>query len=172
GVVVIYLILDQMIQLGWSQLTTTGAVWLTVLFAFGTVYFWMSFHRGPSFLAQIVTILFCGLAFLVALKRGSAWISGLCLMAAVMCRPNVFVLWLALLAIAIQVSLKEGKLDWKPVIKWGVFSAIPGFVGSGALLYYNHLRFANYFDFGYVSINGAAFVVANVQAHGLFNTFF
>jgi hypothetical protein len=84
----------------------------------------------------------------------------------------VFVLWLAIVALVIQLNLKDKKVNWKYVLKWGVLSAIPVILGAGFLLYYNYIRFGNFFDFGYVTINGAAKIVQNAQKYGLFNLHF
>jgi hypothetical protein len=168
--VTMYLILDQLIQLGWIKISRAGAIWLTALFQFGTVFLWLSITMGPSFLAQVVTVLFYGLAFLTVLKKYPPWISGICLAAAILSRPNVLVLWPALLAIVIQLNLKEERVNWKRVIKWSLLSAVPVILGAGFLLYYNYLRFGNFLDFGYKTINGSAVIVYNVQKYGIFNT--
>jgi hypothetical protein len=168
--VTIYLILSQLIRMGWIQLSRPGAIWLTALFSFGTVYWWLSINTGESFFSQIVTVLFIELAFLSVLKKWPAWITGICLGAAILCRPNVFVLWPALLAIAIQNNLNAEKVNWKYILKWGLLSAVPVIVGVFFLLYYNYLRFGNFYDFGYVTINGSLSIVQNVQSYGLFST--
>jgi hypothetical protein len=140
-----------------------------VLFSFGTVYWWLSINTGESFFSQIVTVLFCGLAFLSALKKWPAWITGICLAAAILCRPNVFVLWPALLAIAIQNNLNVEKVNWKNILKWGLFSAVPVILAAFFLLYYNYVRFGDLFDFGYVTISGSVSIVRNVRNYGLFS---
>ncbi len=40
------------------------------------------------------------------------------------------------------------------------------------LLYYNFVRFDNFFDFGYATINGAPVVVEAIQTYGMFNPHF
>jgi len=170
--VTMYLILNRLIRLDWIQLSRPGAIWLTALFSFGTVYWWLSINTGESFFSQIVTVLFCGLAFLSVLKKWFPWITGACLATAILCRPNVFVLWPALLAIAIQLNLREEKLNWKYIFKWGSLSAVPVILGAFFLLYYNYLRFGNFLDFGYATIRGAAYIVQNVRNYGLFNTYY
>ena len=170
--VTMYLILNQLIELSWIKLSRSGAIWLTALFVFGTVFWWLSVLGTAGFFSQVVTVLFCGLAFLAALKKYSPWVSGICLMAALMSRPNVFVLWPALVAIVIQLNLKEEKVNWKYVFRWGIQSAIPVILGAGLLLCYNYLRFGNFFDFGYATINGAGWIVQNVREYGIFNLHF
>lgn len=170
--VIMYLILVRMSHLGWIKLSQSGAIWLTVLFAFGTVNWWLSVLGTAGFFSQVVTVLFCGLAFFTALTLVSPWVTGICLMAAVMSRPNVFVLWPALVAIVIQLTLSNGKINWRKVLKWALFSAIPVTLGAILLLLYNYLRFDNILDFGYATINGSKTIVQNVQKHGLFNLYF
>jgi hypothetical protein len=167
--VTVYLILNQLIQFGWIKISRSSAAWLTALFSFGTVFWWLSFVAGPSFYSQVVTVLFYGLAFLAVLKKYSPWIPGICLAAAVMSRPNVIVLWPALLAIAIQLNMKDKMVNWKQVFKWSLLSAIPVILGVGLLFYYNYLRFGNFLDFGYTTINGSDTIVSNIQKYGLFN---
>jgi len=109
--VTMYLIFYRLIKLGWIKLSHSGAIWLTALFAFGTVYWWLSILGTVGFFSQVITVLFCAFAFLSALKKYSPWVTGIFLAAAVMSRPNVFVLWPALLSITIQLNLKEEKVN-------------------------------------------------------------
>ena len=171
--VIIYLILHQMIHLGWTKLSHTGAAWLTALFSFGTMYWWLSMDSRVWFFAQVVTVLCSGLAFLSVLRKWSPWLTGFFLVCAILSRPNVFVLWPALLAIAIQLSLdSEGKLDWKESVKWGLFSAIPVVIGVGLLLTLNYVRFGNFLDFQYGNLNGAGQILEDVKNYGLFSPHF
>jgi hypothetical protein len=170
--VMVYLILERLKQLGWIKLSQAGAIWLTVLFEFGTVFWWLSILGTAGPFSQVVTVFFCALAFLITLKKGSPWLAGLCLAAAVMSRPNVFVLWPAVVFIAIQFSSEGGKVDWKGVVKPGTFSAIPIVLGAGLLLYYNFLRYGTFTDFGYGTLNGSQGIVQNVQDYGLFSPHF
>ena len=57
-------------------------------------------------------------------------------------------------------------------MKWGISSAIPIVIGVGLLLYYNHLRFGNFFDFEYGNLQGGPWVLKNVQKYGLFSPHF
>jgi hypothetical protein len=168
----VYLILYQMVKLGWINLSGSSAIWLTALFAFGTVFWWLAIVGTVGPFSQVVTVLFCALAFLSVLKKWSPWVAGICLMAAIMSRPNVFALWPALVSIAIQLSMKEEKVNWKYVIKWCVLSAIPLVFGACLLLYYNFLRYGVFSDFGYGTLDGSLRIVQNVQKYGLFSPHF
>jgi len=170
---IIYIILWQLIESGWIKLSHPGAIWLTALFSFGTMYWFLSIDSRVWFFSQVVTVLFSGLAFLSVLKKWSPWITGICLAAAILCRPDVFVLWPALLAIAVQVELNsQGKMNWRNIMKWAVQSALPVVIGVGLLLFYNYLRFGNLFDFEYGNLQGGPWVLKNVQEYGLFSPHF
>ncbi len=170
---IVYLILNHLIQTGWIKLSRSGAIWLTALFSFGTMYWFLSLDSRLWFFSQVVTVLFSGLAFLSVLKKGSPWITGFFLAAAVLCRPNLFVLWPALLAIAIQINANsQKKVNWEHILRWGISSAIPVIVGVGLLLYYNYLRFGNFLDFEYGNLQGGPWVLKNVQEYGLFSPHF
>jgi hypothetical protein len=168
----VYLIFYRLRNLGWIKLSLSGAIWLTVLFAFGTVYWWLSIVGTVGAFSQVVTVLFIALAFLSVLKKASPWLAGICLMAAILSRPNVFVLWPALVSIFIQLNLKDEKVNWKAVLKWSVPSVIPAILGAGLLLYYNFLRYGVFSDFGYGTLNGSLQIVQNVQKYGLFSPHF
>ena len=60
-------------------------------------------------------------------------------------------------------------MNWKYIFRWGVFSAIPVVLGVALLTYYNFVRFGNFFDFGYATLNGSAFIMENVQSHGVWS---
>ena len=75
--VIVYLILYQLIRSGWIKLSNSGAIWLTALFSFGTMYWFLSIDSRLWYFAQVVTVLFSGLAFLSALKKWSSWITGI-----------------------------------------------------------------------------------------------
>jgi hypothetical protein len=171
--VIMYLILYQLIHSGWVRLSHSGAIWLTALFSFGTMYWFLSIDSRLWYFSQVATVLFVGLAFLSALKKWSPWVTGIFLAAAVMCRPNVSVLWPALAGITIQLYLDaQEKINWKNILKWSVGSAIPVVIGAGLLLAYNYFRYGNIFDFEYGNINGAVWILQNVRQYGVFNPHF
>lgn len=170
--VAMYLVFCQLSQLGWTKLNRSGAIWLTVLFAFGTVHWWLSIVGTVGAFSQVVTALFCALAFLSVLKKWTPWVTGICLMAAILSRPNVFVLWPALASIFIQLNLNGNKVEWKRALKWSVPSVILVILGAALLLIYNYLRYGVLSDFGYGTLNGSLEIVQNVQKYGLFSTHF
>jgi hypothetical protein len=169
----LFLTLEELSRRNWTRLSRSGNVWLVVLFSFGTVQLWLSISSVVWFFSQICTIFFVAAAFFFAVKRFPAWLSGLGLALALLGRPNVFVLWPALVFITLQLQLDlDGKFFWKRLFNWAAWSAVPVFLSAGFLLTYNFLRFGNFLDFGYVNINGSARVVRLVQEYGMFNPYF
>jgi len=45
-------------------------------------------------------------------------------------------------------------------------------LGGAFLLFYNYIRFNNAFDFGYITINGASWIVSQAQKYGMFSPHF
>jgi len=86
--VIVYLILHQLIHSVWIKLSQPGAIWLTALFSFGSMYWFLSIDSRLWYFSQVVTVLFSGLAFLSALKKWSPWLTGFFLAAAILCRPT------------------------------------------------------------------------------------
>ena len=63
-------------------------------------------------------------------------------------------------------------IDYKRMLAWSIKSVIPIGVAVFGLLLYNHARFEDFLDFGYVTINGDPVIVQNAQMHGLFSTYY
>ena len=61
---------------------------------------------------------------------------------------------------------------WRKTFCWSIQSAIPVVIGVGLLLYYNFLRFGNFFDFEYGNLQGGLWILENVQKYGLFSPHF
>jgi len=173
NVVLIYLILARASAAGLIPTTQSGNLWLTALFAFSTSHWWLSFGGRMWWVSQLLTLTFAALAVLSVLHRQSPWLAGLCLGAAVLARPNVFTLWPFLAGLFIYLlHQKQGTVRWRPVLIWMAQSAIPVCLAVAGLLYYNYIRFNNWFDFGYVTINGADWIMEAVGTYGMFNIHF
>jgi hypothetical protein len=170
--VCVFMILHQAAKLGWIHLKTHGILWLVALFSFGTVFWWLASLTLASFFSQTCTVFISALAFWFALKKYPAWLVGAMLAAAVMTRPNVLMLWPALAAITIHLEQSQGRKDWKRLIRWGIYSAIPIVLGVILLLTYNHLRFGDLFDFGYKTISGWDWLVERANEYGVFSPHF
>jgi hypothetical protein len=170
--VLVFLIMHRLLRRGWITLSYRGMTWLVALFSFGTVAWWLATTSRSALFSQTCTVFFCALSFWLALQESPPWSVGLSLTAAILCRPNVFLLFPALIAITIQIKLAQGIGKWKQILKWGIISGIPIFLGAVFLLSYNYLRFGNFFDFGYQTLNGSEMIVERAQEYGIFNFHF
>jgi hypothetical protein len=169
----VFLILKQLVLRKWIKLSTLGMVLLALLFAFGTPHLWVGIRGRAWFVSQIVTVTFLALAVLAALRSWSPWLVGISLGLAIAARPNGIMTWPFVFAIAMQILEEEGgTVDLKKILNWSIKSILPMGMAVVGLLFYNHARFENFFDFGYTTINGDAGIVANAQTYGIFSTHF
>ena len=169
----VYLILRQLNKRQWINISTAGIFILVTLFLFGTPHLWVGISGREWFVSQILTVLFLALAVYAALRSWSAWLVGALIAIAITSRPNSLLTWPFVFAIAMQV-LKEtqGKINLKQAIQWGLKTMPPIALAVGGLLFYNYIRFGNFLDFGYTTINGDPDVVYNVQTWGTFSLHF
>jgi len=173
NVLFMYLILERASKLGLIPTRQPGNLLLTILFAFGTPNWWVSISGRMWFISQLLTLTCVTLAVLLALHQKSPWLVGTSLGLAVLSRPNAFTTWPFLLGITLFLMAQcKGKLDWKEVIRWSIQSAVPVCLAVLGLLYYNYVRFENIFDFGYVTLKGADYILAAVEKYGMFNIHF
>lgn len=169
----VFLILNQLVIRRWIQLPRTSLLWLVLLFAFGTPHLWVGISGRFWFVSQILTVTFLALAIFASLKSWSPWMIGICIGLAVGTRPNGLMSWPFVFAIAMQIMKEEGRtVDLKRMFAWSLKSALPILVAVLGLLLYNHARFDNYFDFGYITIDGDPGIVQNAKTYGLFSTYY
>lgn len=171
--VLVFLILNQLVDRQWIKLPRNSILWLVLLFAFGTPHLWVGISGRFWFVSQILTVTFLALSVFASFKSWSPWIVGFFIGLAVSARPNGLMSWPFVFAIAMQVMKEDGQsIDLKKMFAWSLKSAIPILIAVLSLLLYNHARFDNYFDFGYITINGDPVVVQNAKTHGLFSIYY
>ena len=148
-------------------------LWLTAMFALGTDFWWLSVMAQMWFLSQLLTLLCAAVAVLFVIKKASPWWAGLWLGLAVLARPNIFTLWPLLAGLYLFLYLREHPtFDWKRALGWAIQSAAPVVAAVAALLIYNYVRFDDFMNFGYTTLNGATDIVTAAQTYGLFNVHF
>ena len=169
----VFLVFDQLIRRQWIKLSRNSALWLVLLFAFGTPHLWVGISGRFWFVSQILTVTFLSLAVLAALKSWSPWIIGICIGLAVGTRPNGLLSLPFVFAITMQIMKEEHELiNFKRMFAWSCKTAIPIMIAVLGLLFYNYARFENFLDFGYITINGDPGIVKNAQTHGLFSLYY
>jgi len=171
--VLVYLILKQLAQRKWIELSKNGIFWLIVIFLFGTPHLWVGISGRGWFVSQILTVLFLALAIYASLRFWSSWIIATCLGLAIMTRPNSLMTWPLVFAISMQIIKEnQGSIELKQVFQWIIKTTFPITLAVIGLLTYNYLRFENFLDFGYVNINGDPDIVTNVKTYGIFSPHF
>ncbi|MCC6146757.1 MAG: hypothetical protein IT308_04245 [Anaerolineaceae bacterium] len=169
----IFIILELMSARGWTRLSTGGNLWLTALFGFGTVHFYLSIVGKIWFMSQTVTVTFLALAVLLALASRPPWLAGMMLGFGIIARPNIALAWPLLFGITAQLQKDAGgRLDWRRLASWTVLSGLPMALAVGALLGYNYIRFNDFLNFGYLTENVADFMADDLKHYGTFNLHF
>ncbi|MCW5874089.1 MAG: hypothetical protein KIS88_05535 [Anaerolineales bacterium] len=146
SVVLVFLILNELARRGWTQLSTSDNLWLTLLFGLGSVHWYMATLGEVWFVAQICTVTFVALSVYTAVRGGPAWLAGVALGLAVAARPNVALSFPLLLGIA---AMHMKRIQLKGLLLWGAQAALPILLVAAALLAYNQARFGGPLDFGY-----------------------
>lgn len=137
---------------------------LTVLFAAGTVHWWVSSVGSVWFNAQVTAVLFTLLYARETLVDRRPWLAGLWLGLAALSRPTL--LFAAPFFLLYNFLRRESWRAW-------FFKSLP-FAGTFSLalvvmLGYNQLRFGNALDFGYGYVEGSKELTALYAKYGGFN---
>lgn len=170
NVALVLLLLLALRARGWSRLGLSDNLWLTLLFGLGSVHWYMATIGSVWFVAQICTVTFLALAAWLAVAHNHAWLAGIALALAMLARPTVALTWPLLLGIAaMHLQTRHGHISWRPWLGWAIRSLIPPLVAVAGLLYYNQIRFADPFDFGYLTANVAADLAADLHTYGQFH---
>ena len=148
------------------------ACWVTILFIFGTDHFWLGTTGQMWFISQLLVVLFTILACICVIRNYSPILAGISLGLGILCRPNIFPVWFCLLGLWLQQNFMFPRFDWKKVLHWCLKSDIPVLISAGLLLLYNKVRFDDWMDFGYVTINGADWILDAVRKYGMFHPHF
>ncbi|MEZ4678152.1 MAG: hypothetical protein R2932_28445 [Caldilineaceae bacterium] len=146
---------------------------MTILFGLGSVHWYMATVGSVWFIAQICTVTFIVLAAWIAATSGSAWLTGTALALAILGRPTVILTWPLLVGVAmihlpIDPRPHRRFFNWY-LLRWVISCLIPLGVAVVALLLYNYARFADPFDFGYMTENVAGVLAPKLQTYGQFN---
>ncbi|MBN1440299.1 MAG: hypothetical protein JW929_12905 [Anaerolineales bacterium] len=166
----VFLMLQGFAAQQWISLPQKNAFWLTALFAFGTVHWYISTQGSVWFVAHLCTVTFIALAVFLAVYFNAPLPAGIALGLAMLGRPNLFLTYPLLFGIAVQHAQESGIADKRRyLLRWAILSAIPVFVAGGLLLLYNQLRFGNPLDFGYMAAQVDPRVAADLHTHGQFS---
>ena len=171
--VLVFLILRNINDRNWIQISQSGILLLVALFLFGTPHLWVGISGRGWYVSQILTLMFLALAIYSALRSWSPWLVGVFIAIAMTARPNSLMTWPFVFAISMHI-LKEnqGKIHLEQAFHWSLKTIPPIIIAIIGLLTYNYLRFENILDFGYTTVNAGSDIVYNVQTWGMFSPHF
>lgn len=164
----VYELLRKMDSKGWIGLQANHLIWLVISFVFGTTFWYMSIVGKVWYIERIVALTFMLLAVVLLINNRSPILVGITIGLSLWSRPNGIFLWPLFLGIYWQLLKDKEKPTIKVIAKWILLNAIPITIAITALLYYNWVRFGDWFDFGYQNQNVGE-NAANVVSEGFFN---
>lgn len=168
----VFLFLRRASAQGLFRISLNGVIWLTIAFIFGSDHFWLATTGQMWFISQLLTVTFTVLAVLCVIENKSPWIAGAMLGLGVLSRPNICTVYLCMVGIYLWQESDFPKIEWKRAIDWCLQSGIPVCIAVFFLLFYNKVRFDDWMDFGYVTINGADWILDSVTKYGMFHPHF
>jgi hypothetical protein len=177
GVTLMFLTLEAMRARGLSQLPWWGHAALALFLGFGTAQYSMALRGLVNFTSQILTTTFLALALWVvmSLRRNfqvNALLAGSALALAMLARPNVIFVWIALAALQLQFLYDDEKFRIKYFLQWSALSLIPIFAAIAGLFWYNQIRFGSPFDFGYEYMLVSKVLIHDLKTYGQFHPYF
>jgi len=138
-------------------------IWLTILFAFGTVHWWISSVGSVWFNAHLVALTFM-ILFVEATLRDKPWLAGLFLGFAALSRPPT--MFSALFFVFVVFSRQKDLLStFKKSLAFGVTLAI----SLAVMMAYNYARFGSILEFGYGHVWGTRALTNAFSTDGGFN---
>lgn len=106
NVALVFLTLQAFAAQRWISLSLKDGLWLTALFAFGTVLWYMSTQGSVWFVAQVCTVAFIALSVFFAVYFNAPLAAGAALGLAMLGRPTVFLTYPLLLGIGVQHGME------------------------------------------------------------------
>lgn len=191
NVVLVYLLLRRLSARGYSHRSLSDDLWLTGLFAFGTVYFYASVVGQVWYTAHVVGVGLTALYALAALEGRHPFVAGLCLGLGFITRtPIPFSFPLIVgellrrhLGPAPGSALTDSASSWwqrarqlyarvhkAPMVRALVWAGIPALFIASIAFTVNYLRFDSPFEFGHYYLNVRW--TERIQRWGLFNYHF
>ncbi len=166
NVMLVFLWLERLRDLGHSQRSTRENLWLTVFFAFGSAHLWCAVLGQVWFTALIVGVTFNLLYLYFAVDARRPLLAGLCLAAAFSTRAT-----LVFAAVFFYLQLffpNDGeRRSSRDLINRFVAFSTPCILVGVALLLYNHARFDRFTEFGHLYLaNGT---LPRIRDFGLFH---
>lgn len=155
----------------WIELHGKDLIWMALLVGLGSIHWYMAVVGRVWYISRLLSLTFMLFATILTLRGRSPWWIGLAMGLAALARPNMVLIWPMLLGIQWQILSDEGRFSPTRLTAWAAPTVMPVLAAMGGLLYYNWLRFGNWFDFGYATMN-VGVNNATLARYGQFNPAF
>ncbi|NQU29521.1 MAG: hypothetical protein HQ525_02525 [Anaerolineae bacterium] len=178
GVMATFFMLEALKRRGWSRLRWWENAALAIFLGMSTAQFYFAARGVVYFTSQILTTTFSTISLWIALKSSKkneirlAFFAGSALAIAILARPNIGIVVVALAAIQLQIWHERGDFSLRTFFGWTVSLSIPIVFVVVALLWYNEARFGSPFDFGYTYMLVGEYLKADLQNFGQFHPHF
>jgi len=137
----------------WFMLKRIGAndrkaIWLAILFGFGTVFWYAAANGSAWFIAHVSAVLFLTLAIIEKLRQGRSFITGFLLGCAYLSRLPV------ILSLPFFLLLDFHLSEWRRAVRKFTLLLLGLAIPVGLNVLYNYFRYGTIFDIGYFLIPG------------------
>ena len=153
GPVGIFVAIQRLRQARLSMLSENGSLFLSGLFALGTVYFFTSVQGTVWFTAHVVATTAIAFFAAASIEAKYPFLAGLALSAAIATRSHLAFSGIFFVFEAFRINQKPrmglGNYDFARISRQLALFAAPCIVTSLCLLYYNWARFHDPFEVGY-----------------------
>jgi hypothetical protein len=167
NVMLIFLILERLSKGGRSSRSRSDNLWLTALFGFGTVHFWLAVMGQVWFTALIVGSTFTLLYILFGMDARRPLLAGICFAMAFATRTPLLYTAIFFYAFVFFPGGKLRRSDWVDAAKKIAWFSLPCLIMGLSLLWMNYVRFESFSEFGHRYL--AAGQIQRIQQYGLFN---
>jgi hypothetical protein len=159
GPMLLFVSLRRLSERGDTNRAVDDDLWLTAMFAFGTVWFYSSVQGQVWYTAHVVSVVLVGLFVLASLEAAHPIWAGLMLGCLVLTRPQMG-FWGVFYLYELWRAKKPPVVE---LVKVGVPVVLLGAVGA----WFNWVRFHSFFEFGHFYLNVRW--TDRIQRYGLFN---
>jgi len=141
------------------------ALWLTALYAFGSMLWYHSVVGSAWYFSMICALLFLWLAILATLHKKSLFLIGLLIGLAYLCRFSIILSFPFFLYLTKDQWLKSGSFKIKPLI----YFALALSIAVGISLSYNWTRYHRLGHYGYTLLEKRPYNINNEYSEGSYS---
>jgi hypothetical protein len=154
----VYVLLRRLRELGESQRTPRQDLWLTVLFAFGSAFFFAAVQGSVWFAAHVVAVPLIALYVFFALRGSRPLLAGSMLGLLLWTRPSTLCLGAVFAIEALAACRRDDASSWLRGIDYRralpklLWFALPLVIAGGLVMWFNFVRFDDPFEYGHTHL--------------------